>query len=321
MNQAYLWEKLGEMIQIALRDDCIKEIILNPDGKLWFVDERFGVLEKGTMAKEDAWTFVNALAQYEGKFLNEQKPFLDAILPFHGERINVTIPPIVFGISFNIRKRAKQVFTLHDYQKSQIITAQQFSILRQAIRERKNILISGSPASGKTTFANALLDLMSTQVPKGHRVLVLEQVPELQCRVKNVKSMIESDHVNMNKLLWLAMRNSPDRIVIGEVRDGAALDMLKAWNTGCPGGIATIHANSPQAAVQRVLDLACEVTPNPPYTLAAESLNIIVQIQANRNYPAGRKVTSIVAVNGCHPEKKEFIFTQLDTQGETHAIN
>src|SRR3990167_10944736 len=103
MNQAYLWEKLGENIQIALRDDCIKEIILNPDGKLWFVDERVGVENKGTMSQEAAWTFVNALAQYEGKFLNGQKPYLDAILPFSGERINVTIPPIVSGISFNIR--------------------------------------------------------------------------------------------------------------------------------------------------------------------------------------------------------------------------
>ncbi len=321
MNQAYLWEKLGEMIQIALRDDCIKEIILNPEGRLWFIHDRKGGFEKGTMSMEAAWTFVNALAQYEGKFLNEHTPFLDAILPFNGERINVTIPPIVAGISFNIRKRAKLVYSLKDYFEAEIVSAEQVRILTRAIQQRKNILISGSPASGKTTFANALLDTLSQVAPEGHRVLLLEQVPELQCRVSNVKSMIESDHVNMNKLLWLAMRNSPDRIVIGEVRDGAALDMLKAWNTGCPGGIATIHANSPEAAVQRVLDLACEVTPNPPYCLAVEALNIIVQIKADRKYTSGRKVTGIVELQGYETEKNEFFFKRLDSEGEDDASN
>lgn len=321
MNQAYLWEKLGEKIQIALRDECIHEIMLNPDGKLWFVDTRFGTIENGKMSSDSAWAFVNALAQLEGKFLNEQKPFLDAILPFSGERINVTIPPIVTNVSFNIRKKAKTIFTLVDYLNAGIINEKQFSILCQAVRDRKNILISGSPASGKTTFANALLDVMAQVVPKGHRVLILEQVPELQCSVKNVKFLFETDHVSVNKLLWLAMRNSPDRLAFGEVRDGSVMDFLKACNTGCPGSIATIHANSPEAAVQRIFDLSSEISINPPYSLAAETLHIIVQIEAGRQFPGGRKVTSIVSVDGFNSTTKQFHFTKLDSEGENHHVS
>lgn len=153
---------------------------------------------------------------------------------------------------------------------------------------------------------------MAKLVPEGHRVLVLEQVPELQCNVKNLKTMLVSEHVTMNRLLWIAVRNSPDRIVIGEVRDGAALDMLKAWNTGCPGGIATIHANNPEAAVQRVLDLACEVVTTPPYLLAAEALDVIVQIEERASHPAGRIVTEMITVKGFDTKTNLFQFEKLD---------
>lgn len=311
MEASYLWKKLGSKIQQGLQDDNVFEIILNPDSSLWFKHKTKGMLPVGKLGEYQANSFAHALAHYENKFLNEKTPYLDATLPFSGERVNVTIPPINQRVSFNIRKKAKLVFTLEHYVESQIITQKQADFLTLAIEQRKNILISGSPASGKTTFANALLDVMAKVVPEGHRVLVLEQVPELQCNVKNLKTMLISEHVTMNRLLWIAMRNSPDRIVIGEVRDGAALDMLKAWNTGCPGGIATIHANSPSAAVQRVLDLACEIVPTPPYALAAEALDIIVQIEEQSAHPAGRIVTEIIEVKGFDSKNKVFQFEKL----------
>jgi P-type conjugative transfer ATPase TrbB len=311
MEANYLWEKLGSQIQQGLQDDNVFEVILNPDCSLWFKHKTKGMLPIGNMDESLANSFVHALAQYENKFLNDKTPYLDAILPFSGERVNVTVPPLNQRVSFNIRKKAKLVFTLEHYVESQIITRKQADLLTDAIKDRKNILISGSPASGKTTFANALLDVMSKVVPEGHRVLVLEQVPELQCNVKNIKTMLISEHVTMNRLLWIAMRNSPDRIVIGEVRDGAALDMLKAWNTGCPGGLATIHANSSQAAVQRVLDLACEIVTTPPYLLAAEALDVIVQIEERSAHPAGRIVTEVMAVKGFDTKNKIFQFEKF----------
>lgn len=311
MEANYLWEKLGPQIHQGLQDDNVFEIILNPDSSLWFKHKTTGMLSVGKLDEHQANSFVHALAQYENKFLNDKTPYLDAILPFSGERVNVTIPPLNQCVSFNIRKKAQLIFTLEHYVESQIITQKQADLLTSAIKDRKNILISGSPASGKTTFANALLDVMAKIVPSGHRVLVLEQVPELQCNVKNLKNMLVSEHVSMNRLLWIAMRNSPDRIVIGEVRDGAALDMLKAWNTGCPGGLATIHANSPQAAIQRVLDLACEIVATPPTLLAAEALDIIVQIEERSIHPAGRIVTEIIAVKGFDNKNNAFQFEKL----------
>ena len=157
MKQAYLWEKLGEEIQVGLDDNSVTEIILNPDGKLWFVTKDQGTVCQGTLLKTRAMAFVHALAQYQHKFLNEKMPYLDATLPFNGERINVTMPPITDHVSFNIRKHAQRVYSLEDYVRAEIISEQQATILEQAIRDRKNILVSGSPASGKTTLKNALL--------------------------------------------------------------------------------------------------------------------------------------------------------------------
>lgn len=312
MKLEYLWEKLGHKIHQGLIDDDVFEIMLNPDTQLWFKHKTKGTISAGNMDEHQSASFLHALAQYENKFLNDQTPYLDAILPFSGERINATIFPLNQKISFNIRKKSKLIFTLNYYVKSEIITKNHANFLTNAIKKRQNILISGSPASGKTTFANALLDEMAKIVPEGHRVLVLEQVPELQCLVKNLKCMLVSDHVTMNRLLWIAMRNSPDRIVIGEVRDGAALDMLKAWNTGCPGGIATIHANSTEAAVQRVLDLSCEIVTTPPYCLAAEALDVIVQIEECSSHPAGRRVSDIVLVKGFDTKNNIFQFEKIN---------
>ena len=313
MRKEYLWEKLGPTIQEGLRDNNVFEIMLNPDNSVWFKYQDSGNNYIGGMERQEAHAFCHALAQYEGKYLNDFTPYLDATLPFHGERVNITMPPISENVSFNIRKKAKRIFTLDDYVESKILTQIQVDILKRCIRDRKNILISGGPASGKTTLANALLASLSDIVSGGHRVLILEQVPELQCQVKNVKSLLVSDSVSMKTLLWIALRNSPDRIVVGEVRDGAALDLLKAWNTGCPGGVATIHANSANAAVQRVLDLACEIVVTPPFLLAAEALDVIIHIQEQGSHSAGRVVTEIVSVCGFNSLDNSFHFKRLDT--------
>lgn len=306
MLKDYLWQKIGMDIQQGLYDDNIVEIMLNQDGKLWFKHRSDGNQEVGKVSEDQVLSFAHALAQSQQKYLNDKTPFLDTILPFSGERINITIPPISEQVCINIRKHSKQVFTLLDYVKAGIISMSQASKLTEAVVHRKNILISGSPGAGKTTFANALLNIIAHQSRSGERVLILEQVPELQCQIPNVKKMLVSEHVCMNKLLWIAMRNAPDRIIIGEVRDGSALDMLKAWNTGCTGGIATIHANNPKAAIQRVLDLACEVVSSPPINLAAEALDVIVQINASSKHESGRKVTDIVYVEGFDNNCQQF---------------
>ncbi len=317
MNKAYLLEKCDHRIQQALKNINIGEIILNSDGKLWLIDHQSHTHFEGTVLSEQAIGFVHALAQFEKQYLNDKTPYLDAILPFNGERINVRIPPMTKNVSFNIRKKSAHVYSLQDYVNKKIVTQEQANILMQAIIDRKNILVSGSPASGKTTLTNALLDTMARVMPEGHRVLLLEQIPELQCNAKNTESFLTSLHCDMNKLLWTAMRSSPDCLVVGEVRDGAALDLLKAWNTGCHGGVATIHANHARAAIQRLLDLSCEVSVTPPYTLIAEAIDIIIHIQANKKNNPTRQVTEIIAIDGFDRHTKNYLFKRLDNHGET----
>lgn len=311
MNSAYLKQKLGALLLEGLQHPRVTEIILNPDGNVWFHLHGEGYQLRGTMNEIEANNFVHALAEYHNVYLNEDTPYYDLTLPFNWERVNVTIPPITKSVSFAIRKHSQVILTLEDYVNAKIITEKEKAILEKAIEERKNILVSGSPASGKTTFTNALLHTLSEIAPEGHRVLLLEQVPELQCSLKNVKALQTTDSVSMNKLLWIAMRNSPERIIVGEVRDGSALDLLKAWNTGCAGGIATIHANHAKAAMQRLIDLACEATLTAPYQLAEEAIDIIVHMEANRQHPAGRKVTECVAVTGFDAQNQQFIFQSL----------
>ncbi len=155
------------------------------------------------------------------------------------------------------------VFHFDDYIEAKILSLEYAEILLQAIRDRRNILVSSSPGSGKTTFTNALLAELSRHVLLGHRVVMIEQVQELQCSLLNTKAMLTTVTINTNTLLWVSMRALPDSIIVGEVRDASALDMLKAWNMRTGPGFSTIHTNSAKTAVQRVLDLCCEAVVEP----------------------------------------------------------
>lgn len=318
MNPNYLKRKLGATILAALSDDDVLEIVLNSNGQLWFKTYSRGYIQDGGMSLDDAEVLVHALAQQLQKYLNAETPYLDGILPLSGERLHITIPPVTERPTFMLRKKSQRIYTLEDYVAAQILTSTQATFLRQAIEQRRHILVSGGPGSGKTTLVNALLAAMAEMVPPGHRVVLLEDERELRCQLANTQSMTTSPHVSMNQLLWLAMRNSPDRILVGEVRDGAALQLLKAWNTGCPGGVATIHSNSPKAAVQRVLDLACEVVATPPFQLAAQVLDVIVQMDAVPTHPARRQVRAIAEVVDFDPLTTQFTLHSIDAHGVPH---
>ena len=310
MDREYLWQKLSPSIQQALLDPDVFEIALNPDSSLWVSSRTRGSQKITKLNDADVSVLDNALSQSNFEYLNHAKPFLDCTLPFGRERVCITVPPITEGVSFNIRKHTEVVFTLADFVAQGVLTDRQAFLLKQGISERKNILVSGGPGSGKTTLTNSLLDVMAEVVPDGHRVLILEQVPELRCRVSNHKRLLTTNTIDLRTLLWIAMRNSPDRIVVGEVRDGAALDMLKAWNTGCAGGVATIHANSPKAAMQRVIDLSLEAIATAPYALAQEAIDWVIQLNRDVTCKAGRRVTSLMAVQAV--VNGEFILESVE---------
>src|SRR5256885_6782048 len=172
-----------------------------------------------------------------------------------------------------------------------MMTAAQAGLLVRAVRERKNILIAGGTSTGKTTLANALLQEIAAT---GDRVLVLEDTVELQCVSQDQVPMRTFPEVaSMTQLVRSTLRMRPDRVVVGEVRGPEALDLLKAWGTGHPGGIATIHAGSAQGALTRLEQLILEVAVTPPRALIAEAVNVIIFI-AGRGRT--RRVQEIVRV-------------------------
>jgi len=293
----FLKKMLGKGICRALDDDDITEIMVNPDGSVWFESREKGMYPGGELGEFEAQNFLLQLARLRDLFLNFDHPYIETLLPFHRERLEGTITPVTDRASFTIRKPAKFVYPLEDYVEREIIDQAQLDFICEALLARKNIIVSGGPGTGKTTLANAIIKKMSEICDSSQRILILEDIAEISCSMPNVLSMVTSQHVSMTTLLKIAMRSRPDRILVGEVRDAAALALLKSWNTGCPGGIATIHANTAESSVLRLLSLAQEANVPPPYNLVAETVDVLINIVRNYNKPAGREVNSISEIN------------------------
>jgi type IV secretion system protein TrbB len=280
-----------------LDDPLVLEIMVNADGKVWIDKFRDGMFFSGiVMLSEEVERIVRLLAAAMNTEVNEKSPSLSAKLPGWGARVQASVPPIVAAAVFSFRKPAKIVYSIQDYVDSNILNAEESSFLRKAIRDRKNILVGGGTGSGKTTFVNALLQEVACS---NDRVYLVEDNPELQCDAENkVEIIVQPPVYTHQKAIMDALRFRPDRIIIGEVRDGAAVDMLKAWNTGHPGGIATIHANSTASMLDRLCQLCEEVMPHAPRYLIADAVNICVHLKRDIEHPTGRSITGIMEVTG-----------------------
>ena len=286
---------MGPEILVPLEDPQVVEIMLNPDGTLWVDRLGEGMHQTGHIDAVRALTIVNTVAAMLDTVVTPQQPILECELPLDGSRFEALIPPLVERASFALRKKATLIFTLSDYVDKGIMTPAQKQAIEQAVARRHNLLVSGGTGTGKTTLANAILDAVA-RLDGEHRIVVIEDTRELQVNAENVVFLRTSDNTDMTRLLRATMRLRPDRIVVGEVRDGSALALLKAWNTGHPGGVGTVHANDASAALIRVGQLIQEagVPPNPE--LIAEAVNVVVSIKRTAD---GRKVEEVVAVRGC----------------------
>lgn len=286
---------LGADVLKPLEDPAVIEILLNQDGRLWV--ERLGgkALEnRGTLDPVRAMSIISTVAAVLETTVTGDRPVLECELPLDGSRFEALIPPIVSAPIFSIRKKASAVFTLDQYVSDGIMNTTQKDAIITAISERKNILISGGTGTGKTTLANAVLDSIS-HVNPDHRIIIIEDTRELQCPAVNTVYLRTSDNVTQTMLLRATMRLRPDRIIVGEVRDKAALALLKSWNTGHPGGVSTVHANSAPAALVRIGQLVQEAGVPPAPDLIAEAVNIVVSI---RRTQGARRVEDVVRVTG-----------------------
>ena len=280
---------LGMAIASYLDDPSIVEVMLNPDGRLW-IDRLSGGLEDTgcRVIPADAERIVRLVAHHVGVEVHAGSPRVSAELPEGGEWFEGLVPPVVAAPCFAIRRPAVAVFTLGDYVEVGIMSGAQAELLRVAVQERKNILVAGGTSTGKTTLVNALL----AEVAKtGDRVVLIEDTRELQCATPNLVALRTKDGAaSLSDLVRSSLRLRPDRIPIGEVRGAEALDLLKAWGTGHPGGIGTLHAGSAIGALRRLEQLIQEAR-----ALIAESIDLIA-VLAGRG--AARKLAELATVKG-----------------------
>lgn len=293
---------LGQQVLDALANRDVVEIMLNDDGKLWV--ESLGSMDHvGYITSDNAMAILNQVSSALNGQISKENPFVSGELPLNGERFEGIAPPIVESASFAIRKKSSRIFTLAEYVRAGVLSFAQSETIRSAIAQRKNILVVGGTGSGKTTFCNALLDELAKVTPDV-RMLLLEDTRELQCSLQNRMFLRSNDFVDMARISISVNRCRPDSITVGEIRGGgAALALLKLWNTGHPGGFATVHANSAVGGLTRMDQLIQEVSANPQRTLIGEAVNIAVFLQRVNGV---RKVHEIINVDGYNPITQKF---------------
>ena len=298
-KRAMLRSAMGPVIAEALRDPLVVEVMVNPDGALRL--DRLGEGRSDTGSRLDSAQterIVRLVASHARTEVHGMAPIVSAELPPHddglaGERFEGVLPPVSTGPCFSIRKPASRIYTLADYVRDGIMTAEIARLLSLAVADRRNILVAGGTSSGKTTLANALLAELAA---RDERVILIEDTRELQCAAPDCVALrTRAGVTTMADLVRSTLRLRPDRIIVGEVRGGEALDMLKAWNTGHPGGIATVHANSAMAALYRLEQLVQEAVTSVPRRLVAEAIDLVVFLSGRG---PGRRVDALLHVGG-----------------------
>lgn len=285
---------MGTAIAGYLEDPSIVEVMLNPDGRLWVDRLSSGLEDTGCrITPADGERILRLVAHHVGAEVHPGNPRVSAELPETGDRFEGLMPPVVAAPCFAIRRPAISVFTLDDYVTAGIMTEIAASTLRAAVAARKNILVAGGTSSGKTTLVNALL----AEVAKtGDRVVLIEDTRELQCAAPNLVALRTKDGTaSLSDLVRSSLRLRPDRIPVGEVRGAEALDLLKAWGTGHPGGIGTLHAGSALGAVRRLEQLIQEAVITVPRALIAETIDLIAVLSGRG---AARRLVELARVEG-----------------------
>jgi type IV secretion system protein VirB11 len=301
----------GPLIMGALEDPEVVEIMLNPDGSLWI--ERYGRDHEyiGGISPAQGRLILSLTASGLDMTVNDKNPIVEGEFPLDGSRFEGAFPPIVGpGPSFSLRKKASRVFTLTEYLAAGSISEQVIVIIHEAVLQRKNIVVVGGTSSGKTTFVNAVIHAVAELTPS-HRLIILEDTAELQSQSPNTVFFRTSvlAQVDMRALAKVSMRYAPKRIIVGEVRDRAALELLKLWNTGHPGGIGTFHADSAEEALPRLEELVEEAGLGPKHMLIGRAVDLVVFMEKTQDNQ--RRISGIIKVNGYNSQKEGYETEQL----------
>ncbi len=291
-------------LEKLLQDPTIDEVMVNGPNNIYI--ERRGKIEKTNLSFDtDAHVMriIDRIVSPLGRRVDEGSPYVDARLP-DGSRVNIIIPPLALvGPTITIRKFARVPFTIDELTKRGTFTAEFVTFMKACVEAKLNIIISGGTGSGKTTTLN----IFSSFIPGDERVITIENAAELQLRQEHVISLesrpsnIEGrGEVTMRDLVINSLRMRPDRIIVGEVRGGEALDMLQAMNTGHEGSMSTVHANSPRDSLHRletmVLMAGVELPLKAIRQQISNALDVVIQIERMRD--GTRKVTQVVEIQG-----------------------
>jgi P-type conjugative transfer ATPase TrbB len=304
-----LRRQLGTQILAAIADPGVTEIMVNEDGRVWFESYGKGMHEADlVLPTSQVESLVGTVAASLGSVANSSNPIIEGELPIAGIRFEGLLPPVARKPCCVMRKPAQLLYTLDDYLHGGILDYTHAEVLRDAIDQRLNIVVAGGTGSGKTTLAAALINEMVERCDPNQRYVIIEDTLELRCRARNLVQLHTTEAADMTRLVRTTMRLRPERIIIGEVRGGEALALLKAWNTGHPGGVTTIHANSAKAAMTRLASLVQEAGVPAQLELIAETINLLVFIVRGS---AGRRVTEIVRVAG-YDSRSGFVLSRAN---------
>jgi pilus assembly protein CpaF len=310
-------------LEALLADPSISDIMVN--GPFQVYVERGGKLTLTDIKFQDNQHVMNVATRIVtrvGRRVDESSPICDARLA-DGSRVNVIAPPLAIdGCSISIRKFSKKSITLDIMSRNATMSAKMSMLLKIAARSRLNILISGGTGSGKTTLLNAL----SQMIDHGERIVTIEDAAELQLQQPHVvrletrpPNLEGKGEVTMRGLVKNALRMRPDRIIVGEVRGGEALDMLQAMNTGHEGSMATIHANKPRDALTRLENMVGMAAASLPTKAIRQQISSAVDmiVQVSRMRDGGRRIIAVTEVVGMEGDVivTQDLFT-FEFQGE-----
>ena len=295
-------------LEVLLADETVTDIMVNGPDQVFI--EKSGKLVLSDVTFRDnrhVMHIASRIVSGVGRRVDESSPLCDARLP-DGSRVNIIIPPLAIdGPSISIRKFSKKKITLDVMQRQDNLSPEMATVLKIASRSRLNILISGGTGSGKTTLLNAL----SRMIDAGERIVTIEDAAELQLQQPHVVRLetrppnLEGDgEITQRDLVKNTLRMRPDRIILGEIRAGEALDMLQAMNTGHDGSLGTIHANRPREALTRLENMVAMAGVKLPNEAVraqiASAVDLIVQISRMRD--GKRRITYVTEVVGMEGE-------------------
>jgi len=294
---------MGPGLKELLLDDLVIEIIRNPDGSVWAEKVGKGLYKTDVKTTDaDAERVILLVARGCNAKCTPENPILSAEMPESGYRFEANISPVTTSPTFCIRKHASKIFSFEEYVEAKIMTESQVTHIKEAVKAKKNILVVGGTGSGKTTLVNTVLQ----EVAKTNdRLIIIEDTRELKCAAENYSSLRTSEAADMTRLLKSTMRQRPDRIIVGEVRGAEALVLMKAWYTGHPGGLGTLHANGTLEALYRIEQLIEEAGVQPSRQFIAGVINVIIFITKNKLME--RKVEDIKSVVGLDKDNQYIL--------------